>query len=108
MGILPFPRPPVDTVELDPLRGSAYIPLPRRIQTRRAVVNVPGTGNDYYKWVILAGMHPVDVYADRLGKYIEHMGKYDFSSLSFTPPLVRLRCETTCLSTYMVWTMTRR
>ena len=28
-------------------------------------------------------MHPVDVNADRKGKYVEHMGKYDFSSLSF-------------------------
>ena len=32
-------------------------------------------------------MHPVDVHADRRGKYIEHMGNYDFSSLSFPTPL---------------------
>ena len=52
--------------QLDPLRGSAFIPLPR----------------------ILAGMHPVDAHADRRGKYIEHMGKYEFfSSLSFPVPL---------------------
>ena len=29
-------------------------------------------------------MHPVDVHADGMGKYIEHIiGEYDFSSLSF-------------------------
>ena len=33
--------------QLDPLRGSAYIPLPRWIQTRRAVVNATGTGDDF-------------------------------------------------------------
>ena len=32
-------------------------------------------------------MHPVDAHADRRGKYYEHMGKYDFSSLSFPVPL---------------------
>ena len=32
--------------QLGPLRGSAYIPLPRWIQTRRAVVNVAVTGDD--------------------------------------------------------------
>ena len=60
--------------QLDPLPGSAYIPLTRWIQTRRAVVNVTDTG-----------MHPVDVHADRIRKYVEHMGRY-FSSLSFPVP----------------------
>ena len=73
--------------QLDPLRGSAYIPLPRWIQTNRAVVNVTVTGDDCFKWAIPAGMHPVDVHEDRRGKYAEHMGKYDFSSLSFPTPL---------------------
>ena len=73
--------------QLDPLRGSAYIPLPRWIQTRRAVVNATGTGDDCFKWAILAGKHPVDVHADRRGKYVEHMDKFDFSSLSFPVPL---------------------
>ena len=81
VGILPFPRPPVDIM-------AAYIPLPLWIQTRRAVVNVVGADDDCFKWAMLAGMHPVDdVHADRRGKYFEHMGKYDFSSLSFPVPL---------------------
>ena len=32
-------------------------------------------------------MHPVEVHADRRGKCVEHMGTYDFSSLSFPIPL---------------------
>ena len=69
--------------QLDPLRGSAFIPLPRWIQTRRAAVNVAGTDDDCFKWAMLACMHPVDVNADRRVKYVEHTRKYDFSSLSF-------------------------
>ena len=69
--------------QLDPLRGSAFIPLPRWIQVRRAVVNVTGTCGDCYKWAILVGMHPVDVHADRRGKYVQHIGKYGFSPLHF-------------------------
>ena len=41
--------------QLDRLRGSAYVPLPRWIHTRRAAVNVAGTGDDCIKWTILAG-----------------------------------------------------
>ena len=32
-------------------------------------------------------MHPIDVHADRRGKYVEHMAGYDFSSLPFPTPL---------------------
>ena len=53
----------------------------------RAVANVAGTGDRCFKWVILAGMHPADVHADRRGKYVEHMSKYDIFSLSFPVPL---------------------
>ena len=74
--------------QLDPLQGSAFTRLPWWIQARRAVVKVAGKGDDCFKWAILAGMHPVDVNADRRGKYVEHMGKYDFSSLSFPAPLL--------------------
>ena len=61
------------------MRGSACIPPPRWIQTKRGDVDVTGTGDDCFKWAILAGMH--------LGKYDEHMGKYEFSSLSFPTSL---------------------
>ena len=44
---------------LDPLRASAFVPLPNWIQTRRAVVNINWTGDDCFKWAVLAGMHPV-------------------------------------------------
>ena len=73
--------------QLDTLRGSAYIPLPWWFQTRRAAVNVAGTGDDCFKWIILAGMHHVETNEHRRVKYAEHMGKYDFSSLSFPAPL---------------------
>ena len=65
------------TVIMAPLRSSAFVPLPSWIQTRRAVVNIRGTGKDCFKWAVLAGMHPVDAYGDRMSKYTEHVAKYD-------------------------------
>ena len=32
-------------------------------------------------------MHPVDDNAHRMSKYVEHIDKYDFSSLRFPMPL---------------------
>ena len=67
---------------LDPLRANAFVPLPNWIQTRGAVVNIRGTGNDCFKWAVLA-----DANGDRMLQYTEHVGKYDFSSLHFPVPL---------------------
>ena len=36
------------------------VPLPNWIQTHRVVVNIRGTGNDCFKWAVLAGMQPVE------------------------------------------------
>ena len=57
------------------------------MKTRRAVVNIRGTGNDCFKWTVLAGMHPVDAHGDRTIQYTEHESKYQFSSLHFPVPL---------------------
>ena len=65
---------------LDPLRASAFIPLPNWIQMRRVVVNIRGTGNDCFKWAVLVGMHPVDAHVDHLILSTIHVGKSDFSS----------------------------
>ena len=45
---------------LDPLRASAFVPLPKWIRDKRAVTNIIGTGDDCFKWAVLAGLHPVD------------------------------------------------
>ena len=72
---------------LDPLRASAFVPLPHWIQAKRAVVNVTGTGDDCFKWAVLAGTHPVNDNAHCMSKYVEHIDKYDLSSLHFPVPL---------------------
>ena len=68
---------------MTPFRASAFVPLPRWIQANRAVINVIGTGDDCFKWTVLAGVHPVNDNAHRMDKYVEHVNKYDFSSLRF-------------------------
>ena len=67
---------------LDPLRASAFVPLPRWIQDKRAVINVVGTGKYCFTWAVLAGMHPVDKRdrnPNRMSGYVEHVGMYDVS-----------------------------
>ena len=78
---------------LDPLRASAFVPLPRWIREKKAVVNITGTGDDCFKWAVLAGMHPVSgnarahVNPDPMSTYERRVIKYDFSSLRYPVPL---------------------
>ena len=69
---------------LDPLRASAFVPLPEWIRDKKATTNIIGTGNDCFKWAVLAGMHPTMAdNPNRMGNYLEHACGYDFSSLCF-------------------------
>ena len=43
---------------LDPLRAIAFVPLPHWIRDKKATTNIIGTGDDCFKWAVLAGMHP--------------------------------------------------
>ena len=54
----------------------------------REETNILGTGDDCFKWAVLAGMHPTTSdHPNRMGNYVVHAGKYDFSSLCFPVPL---------------------
>ena len=69
---------------LDPLRASAFVPLPEWIRDEKATTNIIGTGDDCFKWTVLAGMHPTTAdNPNRMVNYVEHACGYDFSSLCF-------------------------
>ena len=46
-----------------------------------------GTGNDCFKWAVLAGMHPATVNPNRMENDVVYASEYDFSSLCFPVPL---------------------
>ena len=73
---------------LDPLRASAFVPLPTWIRDKRAVTNIIGMGDDCFKWAVLAELHLVDTNCPNcMENYIAHASKYDFSLLTFPVPL---------------------
>ena len=58
---------------VDPLRASTFVPLPEWIRDRKATTNIIGTGNDCFKWAVLAGMHPTTAdNPNHMVNYVEH------------------------------------
>ena len=72
---------------LDPLRANAFVPLPKWIRDKRAVTNVVGTGDDCFKWAVLAGLHPATDHPERMENYLPYVNLYDFSNLNYPVPL---------------------
>ena len=49
------------------------VPLPQWIRDKKPATNIIGTGNDCFKWAVLAGMHPtMDNRPNRMENYVEH------------------------------------
>jgi len=63
--------------------GSSYIPTPKFIAKKRAVVNVMSHGTDCFCWAVLAALYPVRHNANRLSSYVRHRDVIDCSELSF-------------------------
>ena len=88
---------------LDPLRASAFVPLPQWIRAKRAVVNVTGIGDDCLKCAVLAGMYPVDDNAHRMSKYmLSSMNFLLYTFLSHHLILVHLLQRPVYLSMFML------
>ena len=71
---------------LDPLRASAFVPLPKWIRDKRAVTNVVGTDDDCFKWAVLAELHPATDHPERMENYLPYANLYDFSNLNYPVP----------------------
>ena len=66
-----------------PLKGSSYIPLPKKLKTQKAIINVENTDNKCFMWSILAALHPAAQPVDRQSPYIQFQHELDFSGIEF-------------------------
>ncbi|VVC43275.1 Hypothetical protein CINCED_3A016361 [Cinara cedri] len=68
--------------------GSSYIPLPKDIKNKRAVVNPRNMDEECFKWTILA-KRVTGINRDRFvgSNYTKHENKYNFSGLTHPTPL---------------------
>ncbi|XP_028410570.1 uncharacterized protein LOC114533268 [Dendronephthya gigantea] len=42
-----------------PVKGSSYVPLPRTIAGKKAVINVKNSDSKCFMWAVLAALHPI-------------------------------------------------
>lgn len=66
-----------------PLKGSSYIPLPVKLRSKHAVVNVYNKDKKCFMWSVLSALYPSKINSHRVSKYIDHQTEPDFTDINF-------------------------
>jgi hypothetical protein len=66
-----------------PLKGSSYIPLPIKLRSKHAIINIKNKDNKCCMWSVLAALYPVQRNGERVWKYKGHVSDLNFKDISF-------------------------
>ena len=70
--------------DFQPLRGSTFLPLPSKISTKKAVINMKNNDDQCFKWSVTRALNPVDVHPERVSKELKDQSqRLDWSGLKF-------------------------
>ena len=56
------------TVSYRPIRGNTWIPLPKELADKKAIINMKNKDNECFKWCVLRKLNPKDDNAERVDK----------------------------------------
>ena len=70
--------------DFQPLRGSTFLPLPRKIKTKKAVINMKNDDDQCFKWSVVRALNPVDIHPERITNELKDQSeRLDWSGLKF-------------------------
>ena len=69
----------IHTVAYEPLRGSSYIPLPKVLATKKAIINMKNKDNECFKWCVTRVLNPVERDAERISKILRVQAEKDLN-----------------------------
>ena len=74
----------VHFTDFQPLRGSTFLPLPRKIATKKAVINMKNDDDQCFKRSVVRALNLVDVHPERITNELkEQSERLDWSGLKF-------------------------
>ena len=59
------------TVAYEPLRGNSYIPLPKGLMLKKAIINMKNDDDKCFTWSVLRAQYPVEKNAERVDKALK-------------------------------------
>lgn len=71
-------------------RGSSFIPTPKFLQVKRAIVNVINHDELCFVWAILSALYPANTHPERVSKYTGFLNQINVGSLEFPMPVSQI------------------
>ena len=68
-----------------PLKGASYIPLPKRVRDKKAVLNIQNQDQKCFVWSVLAALHPVHRrdQPHRVRHYLRYEHEFNVQGIEF-------------------------
>ena len=74
----------VHFTDFQPLRGSTFLPLPSKISTKKAVINMKNNDDQCFKWSVVRALNPVAKNSERITKELKDQSeRLDWRGLKF-------------------------
>ena len=74
----------VHFTDFQPFRGSSFLPLPKKIATKKTVINMKNDDDQCFKWSVTRALNPVDIHPERVSKELKDQSeRLDWSGLKF-------------------------
>ena len=81
----------IHTVKYEPLKGSSYIPLPKNLAHKKALINMKNMDNKCFKWCVTRALNPVEKNAERITKILHRQAeKLNWEGLKFPMELSQI------------------
>ena len=63
------------TVKYEPLGGSSFIPLPKFLVAKKAIINLKNKDDECFKWAITRALNPVENHPERIDRELRETSK---------------------------------
>jgi len=73
----------INVLKYTPTVGSSFIPLPKELTDKKAIINIKNNDNKCFMWSVLAALYPVEKNAERITNYTKYENLFDWSCVSF-------------------------
>ena len=81
----------INVAQYQPLRGGTYMPLPKKLQNKKAIINVQNRDNHCLRWALRAALFPApkDTKVKRPSSYSTEDG-LNFTGIDFPTPVSQI------------------
>ena len=82
----------LNVAQYKPWKGSSYLPLPKKLQDKKAIINVENEDNKCFMWSVLAALHPIPRKSnpERIHHYRPYVDELNVDGIEFPVPISKI------------------